>query len=285
MKLVKVTATKKKEKKEILKILKKSKIVSYDVISNKKIHKFEIITVNEETGPLLEQLRSKGFGRSFKESIIVLDVGATVPKRRKKETKPLLSKEEVENNIQGGGGLTWVYISFMALSAIIVSLGMLGDNVIVVIGGMVIAPLLFPMMGSSYFLLNDISFSKFKESIFSEIWGIFLAIFWGFIIGSIVSNTIPNQLIIGRSIVSFFDVGIAIFAGAAGTLSVSTGKLGELSGVAIAVALVPPAVTIGIGLAIGNILILTGALILTLINIICVHFSSMLTFAALGYTS
>lgn len=285
MRLIKIIVSTIKEKKIIVDILKKSKIVSYNLISNKKMHKFEIITINEETGPIVEKLKDAGFGKSFKDAILIMDVSASVPKRRTKEIMPKLSKEEVENNIKQGGGLTWIYLSFMVLSSIIVALGMLGNNIIVVIGGMVIAPLLFPMMGNSYYLINKNHVKNMKEGIISEMWGIFMAIFGGLFIGSLTSNFYINPLIVGRSVVSFFDIGVAIFAGAAGTLSVSTGKLGELSGVAIAVALVPPAVTIGIGIALGNMAIITGASMLTLINIVCLHFSSMITFAILGYTS
>ncbi len=285
MKLVKVNAKNLKEKRAVEKILKTKKIVSYDVISSKNIHKFEIVAIDEETGPLIGRLKKLGFGKSFKESIIILEIRASVPKRRSKEFAPLLSKEEIENDIKSGGGLNWIYLSFMTLSAIIVALGMMGDNVIVVIGGMVIAPLLIPMIGSSYHLINKCGLKPLRESTISETWGIFLAIFWGMIVGGIVSNASINPLIVGRSIVSFFDVGIAIFAGAAGTLSVATRNLGEFSGVAIAVALVPPAVTIGIGISLGSLAIITGASILTLINLICVHFSAMITFTLLGYSS
>ena len=285
MKLVRVIARSVKEKRNVEKILKTKSIVSYDIISGKGIHKFEIVTTDEETGPLIGRLKKLGFGKSFKESIIVLGIRASIPKRRSKEFTPLLSREEIESDIKMGGGLNWVYISFLTLASIIVALGMIGDNVIVVIGGMVIAPLLIPMIGSSYHLLNRCGIRPLREAMISETWGIFLAIFWGMVIGGIISNIQTNPLIIGRSVVSFFDVGIAIFAGAAGTLSVATRNLGEFSGVAIAVALVPPAVTVGIGIAMGSIAIVVGAGILTLINIVCVHFSSMITFATLGYTS
>ena len=285
MKLIKVIARSAKEKKLVLDILKKKKIVSYDFVSTgKKMYKFEIISTDQETGPLLGELEDSGFGKSFENAITIVDVKASVPSRRKKELAPTISDEEIEADIKKGSSLNWVYVSFISLSAIIIALGLIGNNIIVVIGGMLIAPILYPIIGSSYYMLNS-NFRKVSKTISSEIWGILLAIFWGMIIAEVVNVMKLNPLLVGRSIISFFDVGIAIFSGAAGALSVATRNLGEFSGVAIAVALIPPAVTIGIGIGISNPVLLSGAIGLTLINLIGVHLSSVLTFTILGYGS
>ena len=283
MKLIKVIARSTKEKKIILDILEKNKIISYDyTTTGKKFYKFEIVTTDQETGTLLGELEKAGFGKSFENSITVLDVKASVPPRRKKELAPTISDEEIEADIKKGATLNWVYVSFVSLAAIIIAFGLLGDNIIVVIGGMLIAPILYPIIGTSYYLMKS-KFRKVSKTVSSEMWGVLLAIFWGMIISGIVKGVNLNPLLVGRSVISFFDIGIAIFSGAAGALSVATRNLGEFSGVAITVALIPPAVTIGIGIGMSNVVLLAGAIGLTLVNLICVHLASILTFSILGY--
>ncbi|MCD6547759.1 MAG: TIGR00341 family protein [Nanoarchaeota archaeon] len=282
MRLIKVVARNEKEKKEIEEILSKKKIVSYQIITGKGFYSFEILATDEESGHILGRLEEKGFGKSFDNSIVVLDVRASVPSRKRKELAPRISAEELEEDIKKGSTLDWVYLGFISLASIIIAFGLLGNNVIVVIGGMVIAPLLYPIIGSSYYLLKG-NLRKLRRTLHSEIWGMLLAILWGIIISGIVKISELNSLLIGRSTPSVFDIGIAIFSGAAGALSVSTRNLGEFSGVAIAVALIPPAVTIGLGIGMGNLLISVGAAGVTLINVICVHISSILTFSILGY--
>ena len=284
MKLIKVLARSLKEKKLVINILSKNHIVSYNFVSGKKFYKFEITATNEETGPLLNELEKSGFGKSFWNSITVIDIKASVPSRKKKELTPTTSEEEIEEDIKNGASLNWIYVGFISLAAIIIALGLLGGNIIVVIGGMLIAPIIYPIIGSSYFMLKG-NFRKASKTLMSESWGILLAIFWGLIITGVISHTKMNPLLLGRSIISFYDVGIAIFSGAAGALSVATRNLGEFSGVAIAVALIPPAVAIGIGIGMSNWILLSGAVGLTLINLICVHLAAILTFSVIGYNN
>ena len=284
MKLIKVLARNLKEKKLIVDILSKNNIISYDFVSERKFYKFEIIATDEETGPLLSELEKAGFGKSFWNSITIIDVKASIPPRKKKELAPTISNEEIEADIKKGASLNWVYVGFISLSAIIIALGLLGGNVIVVIGGMLIAPIIYPIIGSSYFLLKG-NFKKASKTVLSETWGILLAVFWGMIIASIITNVKMNPLLLGRSIVSFYDIGIAIFSGAAGALSVATRNLGEFSGVAIAVALIPPATAVGIGIGMSNWMLFSGAIGLALINLICVHLAAILTFSILGYNN
>jgi uncharacterized hydrophobic protein (TIGR00341 family) len=285
MKLVKVIARTPKEKKQIIEMLKKKNIVSYDfVTTGSNFYKFEITATDQETGGLLSELENAGFGKSFENSITVMDVKASVPPRRKKELAPIISEEEIEADIKRGAALNWIFVSFVSLSAIIIALGLLGNNIIVVIGGMLIAPILYPIIGTSYYLMRG-NFRKTAKTLYSEAFGVLLAIFWGMIIAEIVNSPSLNPLLIGRATITLFDVGIAIFAGAAGALSVATRNLGEFSGVAITVALIPPAVAIGIGIGISNMILLSGAIGLTLINLVGVHLASILTFSILGYTN
>lgn len=282
--LINVKTKSVKEKKEIEKILKKHGLVSYEVIRTKKYFKFEILSPIKITGKVTKDLQAIGFGRSFERGIVIHAVEATIPPLRKKEFTPTISNEEIVNDIEGHAHTNWIYLAFVSLASIIIALGLLSNNIIVVIGGMLIAPLLYPLVGNSYYLL--LGYRKLlKNTISSEMWGITAAIVCGIIFALIAPSAVPyNELIAGRANLNFFALGVAVFAGAAGALSVSTRQLGGFSGVAIAVALMPPAVTTGLGLGFLDLNLATGAFFVTMVNVLCVHFSSIIVFSMLGYT-
>lgn len=272
-----------KEKRAIEKMLKKHHLVSYEVIRTKKYYKFEILTPTKESGSITEDLKKLGFGRSFERGIIIHQVEASIPSLRKKEYTPTISDEEIKEDIKNKATTNWIYLSFVSLAALIIALGLLGDNFIVVIGGMLIAPLLYPIIGNSYFLLTGYR-TSLKQTFSAEMWGLSAAIVFGIIIAVIVPAQLAyNDLVLSKSVITVFDIGVAIFAGAAGALSVSTRQLGGFSGVALAVALMPPAVTVGIGLGIADITIASGAFLLTIVNVIAVHMASIIIFTVLGY--
>jgi hypothetical protein len=76
---------------------------------------------------------------------------------------------------------------------------------------------------------------------------------------------------------------IALGAGAAGALSLSTGVSTALVGVMIAAALVPPTAVVGIGLAWGSPRTVSGALVLVLVNFLSINFSALAVLWASGY--
>lgn len=77
---------------------------------------------------------------------------------------------------------------------------------------------------------------------------------------------------------------IAIIAGLAGSFALVKPQLSEtLPGIAISVALIPPIAVVGIGLARFNWTIISGSLLLFLVNTIGVVFASMITFSLMNF--
>jgi uncharacterized hydrophobic protein (TIGR00341 family) len=81
-----------------------------------------------------------------------------------------------------------------------------------------------------------------------------------------------------RTQVGLGDIAIALAAGVAGTLSFTKGLPSALIGVMVAVALLPPTVTVGMLLGSGNTALVPGAVQLVLVNVICVNLGAVTTF-------
>lgn len=79
------------------------------------------------------------------------------------------------------------------------------------------------------------------------------------------------------------SVFIAIGSGVAGALSLTTGLSAALVGVMIAVVLIPPASTAGIGISLGDPRVTLGATVLLLVNVFSINLAGTLTLRYQGY--
>ena len=160
-------------------------------------------------------------------------------------------------------------------------MGLIKDNVAVIIGAMVIAPLLGPNLALGLgTALGDISLMV--KSIFTTLVGIAIAVSMSIVIGYLwPTDTFSNELI-SRTEVGLDSIALALASGAAAALSLTTGLSSVLVGVMVAVALLPPAATVGIMLGYGNIHFAVGAALLLAINIVCVNLACNVVFLIKG---
>jgi uncharacterized hydrophobic protein (TIGR00341 family) len=164
---------------------------------------------------------------------------------------------------------------------VVAAAGILRDNVAIVLGAMVIAPLLGPNVSLSFATaLGDASLAW--QSLKTAAAGIAVALSVALITGFImeVDPTIPE--IASRTHVSIGDVALALASGVAGALAFTTGVPTALIGVMIALALLPPLVTFGLLLSSGLLYQASNALALFIINILCVNLSGVGTFLVQG---
>lgn len=256
-------------------------------------HTVKILVSSEESGELMDIIQ-KRFSSDDNFRMILLPVEATVPrvesdkkKTENKEEKPKkikslgISREELYSDITSGIQTSKVFIFMTILSSIVASIGVLKDNVAVIIGAMVIAPLLAPNVALALSVtLGDMELSR--KSIRSN--------FLGVAIGLIISVSIGYFLYIdptiyelkSRTEVGLGDIVLALASGSAGALSFTVGLPSALIGVMVAVALLPPLVAFGMLLGAGYFSLAYGALILLLVNVIAVNLSGVITFALQG---
>lgn len=166
----------------------------------------------------------------------------------------------------------------IVLSTMIAAFGLLADSVAVVIGAMLVAPLMTPILGTAVSLVLTEP-AKLAASARTVAGGAAGAIAVGWFIsliasGGITTTNIPGE-ILGRTAPGLLDLGIAIAAGlAGGYLMVDRKAAASAAGVAIAVALVPPLAVVGICLELGAYSLATGALLLFGTNFVAIVLSA-----------
>ena len=214
-------------------------------------------------------------------SIRVLEQESLIEKGQKtKGSASLLSQEEIYSKAQEFSGFSKAQWALVGLSSAIAAYGLILNNLIVVIGAMMLAPLLSPFVsGAISMVIGD---SKLmKETLVSGLMSFLLAIAISNVAVLPFPVTMNSAL---QTIVSFgFPVIILSFlVGAAAAFTFATGFRDQIAGVAVAVALVPPLAASGIGLRMGNPVYAIHAASIAAINILAVLISGYASFKLIG---
>ncbi|PKL66701.1 MAG: DUF389 domain-containing protein [Methanobacteriales archaeon HGW-Methanobacteriales-1] len=172
------------------------------------------------------------------------------------------------------------FFCLLILSAGIATYGLLGDSLAVIIGAMIVAPLMLPIMGLSFSISIGDKFS-IKNSVLISLAGILTAILVGFFLALPLHNLIQPETIdqvMVRTSPRLLDLLAALVTGIAGAFAMSRQDVSDtLPGVAIAISLVPPLANVGILLATSSYALALGSLLLFMTN----YFAILLTGAAL----
>ena len=247
--------------------------------------------------PVLESLRDAGLGD---DAFTIVVEASTVVSRRFEELQERYAEEDDEGRI-AREELTAtasdlaptldVYVVMTVVSALIATAGLLLDSPAVVVGSMVIAPLVGPAMAASVgTVVND--HDLFSRGVRLQIGGLILAILTAALFALVVryANLIPPLAdvtsipqIRERVAPDFLSLVVAVGAGAAGVVSLTSGVSTALVGVMIAVALIPPAATVGIGLAWGAPLVTLGSGVLLLVNVLSINLAALVVLWYSGY--
>jgi uncharacterized hydrophobic protein (TIGR00271 family) len=175
------------------------------------------------------------------------------------------------------------------LSCTIATLGLLVDSAAVIIGAMLVAPLMSPIIGLG---LSSITGDErlLKDAALSLLTGAFVAIALALLIT--LTNSLlpfvplqePPGEVLARTRPTPIDLGIALAGGIAAAYAIAQPHISAaLPGVAIATALMPPLCTVGIELALGRWENAGGASLLFVTNAVTIAFAATLVFFALGF--
>ncbi|MEE9416607.1 MAG: DUF389 domain-containing protein [Acidimicrobiales bacterium] len=177
------------------------------------------------------------------------------------------------------------FFTLMGFASVIAAMGVVTDSTAVVIGAMLIAPLMTPLMGMAISLVMGWP-NRLKRSALVASAGIGFAISIGALIGlsvPAVIDTTTNSQILSRSSPTILDLIIALAAGAAGAYGLSRPDVSDsLPGVAIAISLVPPLSVVGIAYSQGDWMAGNGALLLFTTNMLAILIMGGLTFVLTG---
>lgn len=163
------------------------------------------------------------------------------------------------------------------LATIIASYGLFANSPAVVIGAMVVALLIQPIIATSLALVEN-NPRLLLKALISEIVGVIIVYVTALIIGLIHRDIPVTNEIIARTAPNFIDLMIALAGGSAGALALLTPSIGlSLVGVAIATALVPPLSASAILLSRGEYILAGGAFMLAFVNLVAIQFSSSIS--------
>lgn len=173
----------------------------------------------------------------------------------------------------------------LTLATVIATFGLLSNSTATIIGAMIIAPLMIPIISFAYALVI-FNVRLINYSLVRLIFGIILTILIAFLTTEIIGYRIPSEEILSRTEPTLLDLGVAIGAGIAGAFAKVRRSVSDaIPGVAIAVALVPPLCVVGIGLAVSNFQLSVGALVLFLTNLVGIILMAALIFLLESYGS
>lgn len=218
---------------------------------------------------------------------------------------PPLSRDqrlEMFEKLQVGSSLSIDFIVLISLSTLIAALGLVQGSAAVVIGAMLVAPLMTPLLGAGLGLVQG-NVPMIRSCVLSIIVGFFIAFIVGCFIGLVTypwlgieyvdewlsyvlkpsTPLLHTSELISRTEPGILDLGVAFVSGIAASFCLARpGLSSALAGVAIAAALVPPIATSGIALAyVGWVASGLAALLFTT-NVVAIILGSSLTFFLIG---
>lgn len=190
--------------------------------------------------------------------------------------------QEVKEKITIHAVPSYSYIILLIGATIICTLGLLTNAGVVIIGGMIISPLMWPLLKTSL----GISYADKKlvtQALVLIAISIIVSLFSSIAITLFAPIKNVSDEIISRTNPTILDIIIALVSGAIGALAISQRKISEsLAGVAIATSLMPPLCVAGIGFALINYSIATGGMLLFLANAISIIAACLFVFLFVG---
>ncbi len=271
---------------EMENILKYYNVRDYSISKYSKTHsEFHVIIERDITEQLLDIFQKK-FSKLDGFRIIILPIETYIPIEdidnniedlESDDKHERISREEILTQVSEMSQLTRVYMILVAASALVASIGLINDDVAVIIGAMIIAPLIGPNIGLS--LANvmgnrDLAYKAIKTNVV----GIFIAFIISYILGTLFFVNPQNPSIVLRTNVATGSILLALASGLAGSLAITTELSSAFVGVMIAVALLPPLAAFGLLAGSGNFILAFSALILFLVNFVSINLVATISF-------
>lgn len=202
---------------------------------------------------------------------------------------PFDQRREIIADITESSSPGFDYFLMVILSTSIATLGLITDSPAVIIGAMLVAPLMSPIIGIG--LASMIGRRTLLKSALSAVLrGALLAVGLSTLL-TVINSYLPfvslhelPQEIISRTHPSPIDLMIALAGGIAAAYSLTEERLSAaLPGVAIATALMPPICTVGIGVALLDWDVAGGAFLLFITNAVTIAFAAAFVFFLRGF--
>jgi uncharacterized hydrophobic protein (TIGR00341 family) len=217
--------------------------------------------------------------------IIMLPVDAVMPdpepqeEARRSSTATL--REQLYVEISRGAQADTTFVLLVLMSTVVASIGLFNNNIAVVIAAMVIAPLLGPNVALAFgSALGDRDL--IARAALTNALGLALSVAGAAVAGYLLPEKISSHELMVRTELGYDSIILALAAGAAGAISLTTNVSSAVVGVMVAVALMPPAVTLGYMLGTARFPLALAAGTLLAINIVCINLTAQIVFLFRG---
>jgi len=204
-------------------------------------------------------------------------------------TLPDSERDQVIKEISQTASSSFDFFLLVILSCSIATMGLITNSPAVIIGAMLVAPLMSPIIGLG--LASITGNSKLAKTALSALLrGAVLAILLS-VIMTVINRNLPFVVlqelpveVLARTHPSPIDLVIALAGGLAASYAMTRPNISAaLPGVAIATALMPPLCTIGVGIALERWDVAGGAALLFITNAITIAFAAALVFFLRGF--
>ena len=243
--------------------------------------------------PVLDRLADTGIEEDAYTIVLATEtvVSTRLPALQAKFAGFRISREELTARALDMAPESSTFFAFIVLSTVIATGGLLLDSAATIIGAMVVAPLMGPAISASVGTVLDDRTLAYRGVVL-QVTGLLVAIATSAMIGVFVQGTIlvPPGLdiqtipqVAERTSPTFLSLFLALGSGMAGAISVIRNVGSALVGVAIAVALIPPAATAGLGIAWVKPGVALAAAVLVLVNLLAINLSALILLWIAGY--
>ncbi|MEE2640484.1 MAG: DUF389 domain-containing protein [Planctomycetota bacterium] len=188
---------------------------------------------------------------------------------------------DLVQRVQNSSKWDFDFGALISLATLIAALGLIRNSPSVVIGAMLVAPLMTPIVGAGLGLAQS-NIHLVKTSLRTVVCGFATAFLIGILLGALLSPNVSPEMA-ARGEPNLLDLVVALVSGIAAAYALGRPDLlSALPGVAIAAALVPPLATSGMALALWEFQLSYGSLLLFVTNIIAIILGTTITFWMVG---
>lgn len=246
----------------------------------------------ESTDELLHGLRGMRIDQDGSISVEDIDLSMSTRADRAEEDAPgegadAVIWEQLAEATHEESTLSFTYLSFMGLATMIAACGVVLDNAILIVGAMAVGPEFGPLAGVCTAIVQRAPRLAVR-SLTALLVGFATAILATTLFSLLMDwlNQFSEEMLDAeRPQTSFiwqpdlFSFVVALLAGAAGTLSLTSSKSGALVGVAISVTTVPAAANAAVALSYGEVGQTWGSIEQLLLNLLGIMLAGTATLA------
>ena len=172
----------------------------------------------------------------------------------------------------------------LIISTIIACCGLMANSAAVVIGAMLVAPMMTPVMAAAAAITLGWRLRLYKALLLAVVMAfaaVLISAFFAWLSPDLIK--IPGE-VLARTKPTFYDLVIALAAGSGGAYTLTRKESSAIPGVAMAVALLPPLASTGILLVFKEPELALKAFVLFFTNLAAMVFSASVTFLFIGVT-